>query len=293
MRLGGFHGARDAAQLDALCEKLDALGLSAISAPGRLLEMDDDECAAYGEAARARGLVVGEAGMWQNLLTDDASLRAERIERVRALLRKAERMGCRCVVSLVGTKDPSDSAAAPHPYLYTDDCKREFREVVLRILDGLDLRATKYVIEPWHNSFFYQPEEIRGFLDAVAHPALGLHLDQMNMVSQPYFYNTSELIRKTFDLLAPDVVSVHLKDVRWDHRHLFLKWDEVLIGDGVLDYGAYLTRLGALPPDTPCYCEHLKTEAEYAENFARAHAQARKAGVRFLTRRDPLAGPRA
>lgn len=284
MRLGGFFAACCAQDLESLCEKLDTYGLSAISAPRRLAEMSLDECVAFGERARSLGLVVGELGMWQNLLSDDEELRAVRIQRVRTLLGRADAMGCHCIVTLVGTKDPLDRVLAPHPYMYTDACKAEFRQVVLRILDGLDLKITKYAVEPWHNTFFYQPEEIRAFIDGIDHPSFGLHLDQMNMVNQHYFYRTAELINKTFDLLADRVVSVHLKDVRPDPFHLFLKWDEVNIGDGVMDYEVYLERLAELPADTPCFNEHLADERDYALNFARLHHLAENAGVRFLRR---------
>jgi sugar phosphate isomerase/epimerase len=284
MRLGGFFAGNSIEELEPLCEKLDTYGLSAIPAPRRLAEMSLDECAAYGERARGLGLVVGEVGMWQNLLTDDEALRSERIAKVRTLLIRAEAMGCHCVVTLVGTKDPSDLALAPHPYMYTERCKAELRATVMRILDGLDLKNTRYVIEPWHNSFFYQPQNIRAFIDSVGHRSFGLHLDQMNMVNQEFFYNTTELINQTFDLLADSVVSVHLKDINCDANHLVLKWDEVDIGDGVMDYETYLKRLAELPADTPCYCEHRGTERDYALNFARLHHLARKAGVRFLRR---------
>jgi sugar phosphate isomerase/epimerase len=282
--LGGYFGAESVDALEPLCEKLDVYGLSAIPAPSRLADMPEDECAAFGQQARGLGLVVGEAGMWENLMTDDADVQSLRIERVRRLLQRAERMGCHCVVTLVGSKDPSDRALAPHPYMYGEACKSEFREVVLRILDGLELEKTRYVIEPWHNSFFYQPAEIRAFIDRVDHPAFGLHLDQMNMVSQRTFYHTTELIHETLDLLADRVASVHLKDVRCDPSHMFLKWDEVYVGDGVMDYHTYLKRLAELPPDTPCYCEHLPAERDYALNFSRLHYLAKKAGVRFTLR---------
>ena len=116
MRLGGFFGAPTIVDLEPLCEQLDTHGLSAIGAPGGLTEMTADECLAYGARARELGIVIGEAGMWDNLLTDDESLRAQRIERVRALLRNADIMGCHCVVTLVGSKHASGSALAPHPY---------------------------------------------------------------------------------------------------------------------------------------------------------------------------------
>ena len=284
MRLGGYFSAQAVDELYGLCEKLDEHGLSAIPAPENLARMTDEACARFGLKARDLGMVVGEAGMWQNLMTDDAEARRERIETVRALLRKAEVMRCGCVVTLVGTKDRSDAVLAPHPYMYTDDCRREFRDIVVRILDGLDLQATRYVIEPWHNTFFYQPEDIRAFIDSVDHPAFGLHLDQMNLVSQKYFYNTTELIDRTFDLLADTVASVHLKDIRCDHRHMFLKWDEVHIGDGVMDYATYLKHLSQLPSDTPCFCEHMPEESDYVLNFSRLHDLAAELGLRFLRR---------
>jgi len=284
MRLGGYFGTADVDGLEPLCEQLDAHGLSAIGAPWTMMEWDDAQCAAFGEKARALGLVVGETGAWTNLMTDDAAARKERIATVRTMLGKADAMGCFSVVTLVGTKHPSDAALAPHPYMITDEAKAEFREIVLRILDGLDLKTTKYIIEPWHNTFFYQPEAIREFIDSVDHPAFGLHLDQMNMVNQEHFFRTGELIDKTFDLLGPTVASVHLKDIACDHGHMFLKWDEVYIGDGVMDYDRYLRRLAELPPDTPCYCEHMAQESEYALCFARLHHLAGKAGVQFLRR---------
>jgi len=284
MRLGGFFGANSAADLEPLCEKLDCYGLSAIPAPWKTAEMADAACAAFGEKAHALGIAVGEAGVWENLMTPDRDLQRRRIEAARTLLRKADLMGCRCMVSLVGTKDPSDHPLAPHPFMNTDACKAEFREIVLRILDGVDLKTVRYGIEPWHNTFFYKPEDAREFIDSVGHPAFGLHLDQMNMVSQRDFLNTTELINTTFDLLADKVWSVHLKDIRCDHAHLFLKLDEVFIGDGVMDYATYLKRLAALPADTTCFCEHMAEERDYAVNFARLHRLADKAGVRFLRR---------
>ncbi|MAE63325.1 MAG: hypothetical protein CMJ18_03560 [Phycisphaeraceae bacterium] len=289
MRLGGHcYGAGSIDDLDALCATLDEHGLSAILAPPGRAEMSDDECVAFGEQARSRGMVIGEAGMWQNLMTQDAALRKQRVDTVRNLLRKADLLGCRCVVTLVGTIDPTDRVLAPHPYMYTADCKSEFREIVLRILDGLDLRTTRYVIEPWHNTFFYQPEDIRAFIDTVDHPAFGLHLDQMNMVSQKDYYHTTDLINRTFDLLADAVASVHLKDIRCDDSHLFLKWDEVKIGDGVMDYDTYLKRISRLPEDVPCFCEHLPNEEAYILNFNRLHERAARAGVEFLRRESRI-----
>ena len=285
MRLGGhFFSAHTLDELEPLCEKLDTYGLSAINPPWEFEEMAIADCVKYGERARELGLVIGETGMWSNLLIEDSELRAQRINSTRGMLERAEAMECLSVVTLVGSRSPSDYSLAVHPYNYTDECRREFREIVLRILDGLDLQTTRYIIEPWHNTFFYQPEDIAEFFKEVDHPAFGLHLDQMNMVSQAGFYDTTSLINRTFDLLSDYVASVHLKDIACDDSHMFLKYDEVHIGEGVLDYDTYLKRLSALAPDMPCYCEHMETEGDFAIDWATLHYLAKKNGTEFLPR---------
>lgn len=286
MRLGGFYSAERVEDLEALCEPLDGHGLSAIPAPDRLAEMSDDECVEFGEVARSLGLVVGETGMWENLMSADADRRAARIARVRTLLRKAELMGCGCVISLVGSGDASDSMLAPDPEMLTPDGAAAFREVVLRILDGLELERTVYAIEPWRTSFFYQPDDIRAFLDDVGHPRVRLHLDLVNMVSRRSYFDTAGLAERTFALLSDRIAAAHLKDVRWIHEHMQIRWDEVMVGDGVMDLEAYLGGLETLDPDLPCFCEHLASEAEYVESFDRLHALTERIGARFLPR-DP------
>jgi len=284
VRLGGFFQANSVSELSDVCRDLDRYGLSAIGAPQNLLEMSSDTIVAFSERARTLDITIGEAGFWVNLLTQDEALRKARIKQLRQMLLKAELMDCKCVVILVGTVDPSDHPLAPHPYLYTDDCKAEFREIILHILDGLELTKSKLAVEPWHNTFFYQPEEIAAFFAEVNHPSLGLHLDQMNMINQNSFFNTTELIKQTFSLLSKEIVSVHLKDLRCDFNHMFLKWDEVLIGDGVMDYITYLKCLAKLPVDMTCFCEHFTEKSDYITSFRRLHRLAEKAGVKFLSR---------
>ena len=77
---------------------------------------------------------------------------------------------------------------------------------------------------------------------------------------------------------------MHFKDVLWDWSHMLLRLDEVLIGDGVLDYETYLRRLLELDGEVICFCEHLPGEAEYAENFSRLHRLARDLGFEFERR---------
>lgn len=284
MRLGGFYSVQDITELDLICPKLDAHGLSVIPAPYQLHRMSDDQCWEFGERAQELDIVIGEAGMWDNLMTTDRHVQEERILLVRTLLQKADKMRCKTVVTLVGSSVDTNPPLTPHPDNYSRKFKNAFRDVVLRILDKLDLRYTKYSIEPWHNTFFYQPEEIYNFIRQVDHPLLAFHLDQMNMISQQNYFKTTGLIENTFKFLGDYISSVHLKDLRCDPSYMFLKYDEVLIGEGVLDYITLLKHLSSLSTDLPCFCEHLQSEQEYLINFSRLHELAKNAGVEFRRR---------
>ena len=68
MRLGGhWFTAHSVEELDTLATDLDTYGLSAVSEP--MLEMDLASCAVLGQKAESLGIVVGEKGMWENLMS--------------------------------------------------------------------------------------------------------------------------------------------------------------------------------------------------------------------------------
>ena len=279
-----FVMPQSADQFDDIIRQLDRYGLSAIATPHGIENWRPDDCIAFGDRARKLGILVGEGVFGGNLMSADGDLVAKRTKGLRRALRNADLVQSRSHHILVGTKHSSDAVLAPHPYMYTDACKAELREVILRVMDGLDLQHTRLLIEPFNNTFFYQPEDIREFLDSVGHPRVGFQLDIVNMIALESIFDTASLINRTFDLLSPYIYAAHIKDLRWDYRHLILRWDEVLIGEGVLDLKAYLRRLSELDPDTPCYCEHLPHEASYAHNFSRIHEAAREAGLGFIPR---------
>ncbi|MBX3567464.1 MAG: sugar phosphate isomerase/epimerase [Rhizobiaceae bacterium] len=285
MRLGGVAvGPQNLAEIGPFCEKADRYGISAIVAPKAIATMTTDEAQRFGETARAAGLIIGETGFWENLITLDAALRQDRRSRLRQVMINADAMGCRSVAILAGTRHPSDKPFAAHPYMFTEACRRELRDVVLTVLDGLACTQTRLGMEPYAHSFFYGPEAVRDFIDEVGHPRFGVHLDQANMVAPADFFETGELIDRTFALLKPHVVSVHLKDLSWPVSPLGLKWEEVDLGEGMMDFDAYFRHVARLDPDMTCFCEHFATEGDYARNFVRAHDLAGRSGHSFSLR---------
>ena len=284
MRLGGWYSASSFDELDGICQKLDKHGLSVIVAPSSAIEWPNDQCKKYGQRVRDLNIIIGQWGMWENLMTENRELRNQRIKKVQTILTKADMMGVPCVVTHVGTRDPSDHSLAPHSWMYTDQCKVEFCNIVRKILDEVQLNTTHYIVKPWPNTFFFHLNAIREFIDLVDRPHFGVQFDPASMIDCNSFYKTTDLIHSAIDLLEDKILSIVLKDIKWDFHHTSIKWDEVPAGDGVMDFDTLIKRISRLPEDIPCLCEHLSAEKDYAENFRRLHALAGQAGISFKKR---------
>ena len=98
---------------------------------------------------------------------------------------------------------------------------------------------------------------------AVDRPAFAAHVDPVNLVLTPRtYFDTGTLIREIFVKLGPWIVSCHAKDIVLRHQ-LALHFDEIIIGEGMLDYRAFLTELDRLGRDVPLMLEHLD-DKDYA-----------------------------
>lgn len=284
MRAGAHWRADSIEELEPLCEILDAHGASAIHAPRGFADWSPEQCDAFGRAASALGLVIGEAGYWQNLLgAPEPELRGH-IETIRRMLVNGERMGLRCVVTLAGSFDHAAGPASVSSRNFSPDAQRRFREICLRIVDNLDLQITRYAPEPWHNGFYHQLDAIERFLADLNDERIGVHLDMANLITQLTYHDTGPVIDAAFDRLGERIVSVHAKDLHWDAGRMFLHIDEVYPGDGALDYRRFMRRLAALDPDLPVFVEHFTEDAQFKTAIVKLHQQARLAGVRFTAR---------
>jgi sugar phosphate isomerase/epimerase len=279
-----FFRAETPAELDGVAEKLDTYGLSAVVSPFRTAEMTEDECIEFGEKAASLDIIISEVHFLENLHSSDPEIADARLAEARSLLRKADLMRARCLIGFAGGAHPSGNRRIPCPENFSDSFKAAVRERVLRVLDGLDLKWTKYGLEASNKNFFYEPEDCAEFIASVDHPDFGLHLDMMNMISQATLYKTTDVINRTFELMKDRIFAAHLKDISWDWTYQFLKFDEVLVGDGLMDYPTFIGHLATMDGDFPCMCEHLVVEADYVKSFDRLHTLATDLGASWIRR---------
>ena len=97
------------------------------------------------------------------------------------------------------------------------------------------------------------------------------------------YWNNAALISECFDKLGRWLVSCHAKDIVNVHHTASLELAECQIGEGVLDYRAYLRELDRMPREVPLMLEHLDDPA-YAVARDRIFATGDEIGVRFVGR---------
>jgi sugar phosphate isomerase/epimerase len=243
-------------------------------------EADADACRAWEQAARDAGLVIAEVGAWSNPISPDEATRAAALEKCKAGLALADRIGARCCVNIAGSRGARWDG--PDPANATDETFDLIVETVREILDAVRPTRTYYTLEtmPWVPPD--SPESYERLVAAIDRKRFAVHLDPVNLVNSPRrFYDTAALLEECFRRLGAKIRSCHAKDIALADK-LTVHLDEVRPGLGGLDYRTFLRELAKLEPDVPLMMEHLPSAAEYAEAARYIRAEAEAAGVGFV-----------
>ena len=224
-------------------------------------------------------VALAEIGIWRNLITPDVEVRRRNLDYACDCLALADAIGVACAVSYIGSFEPG-TEYAPHPKNLGDEAFDAAVETARTIIDTVKPKRARFALEMMQYAL---PDSVDNYLDlirAIDRPAFAAHLDPVNLVMMPRtYFDTGALIRECFEKLGPYIVSCHAKDILL-HDRAALHLDEVMIGDGVLDYPTYLRELEKLDADVPLMLEHLDA-SEYAVARDRITAIAQPLGISF------------
>ena len=245
-----------------------AVWISDIAALGyRAAELPLDHLApaeqvdAFLAAARDADVQISEVGAWSNPIDPDPVKARTAVAYCQTRLHWAERIGAKCCVNIVGSRNPA-KWDAPHAENFTEETFDRIVRCVREIVDAVKPERTWYTLEtmPW--IFPSSPDEYLALLKAIDRPSVAVHLDPVNMINTPArLYNNGAFLTECFAKLGPYIKSCHAKDIVLREK-LTVHLDECRPGTGQLDYRTYLTELARLDPDTPLCLEHLP-EDEY------------------------------
>lgn len=269
IRLGGNLDTAGETDPGKLAEMHAAFGYSAAYGPEVPLS-DTAYIKAYREAFAARDIVIAEVGVWKNMIAPEDDIRKANFDFACERFAIADEVGALCCINFIGSVAPG-LRRGPHPDNLTKYGFDLCVDTIRALIDTVKPKRTKFCLEMMQFLLPDSPEIYLDILKAVDRPAFGVHLDPVNIVLTPRdYFKTGALIRRCFEMLGPWVVSCHAKDIVLVDK-LALHFDEVIPGQGNLDYGAFLTAISELPRDVPLMLEHLQP-GEYA--VARDHIAA-------------------
>ena len=262
MRLGGavFCNGRDPEEY-ALAHV--AKGFKAAVCPWWLPADKPEEIEAFKAAMKKYDIRIAEVGAWCNPLDPDPEVAEKNIQYMIERLRLAEALEADTCVNILGSKN-KDCWDGPCREGYSQAFFDEAVAVMQRVIDAVNPVHTRLSFEMMPFYFLDGPEEYLRFLKAIDRPAAAVHLDICNTMNNPRrLYNNTEFIRHTFELLKDYIVTLHLKDIRLNPNSGVAVFEEVLVGEGDIDYLTLLAEIKKLPEDIPAMLEHLETEEEY------------------------------
>lgn len=237
----------------------------------------DELCAAYAEA----NIQIAEFGAYGiNILEIDPALRQQNIDEICNRLAYAEETGVRCCV-IHGGSYQTGGWGQPNPENFSQRAFDETVQAVQTIVDRVQPSRTKLVMETEKYVFPDDPDIYLRLIKAIGRSGFGVHLDPINIVSSPkLLYTNGTFVKDCFAKLGPHIVSCHSKDVTTADKYPY-HIGETYSGNGLLDYGVYLTELARLDAEIPLMIEHLSAEQlPAARDFLLQKAE--EVGVSFV-----------
>jgi len=193
-------------------------------------------------AAASRRIAIAAVSGTFNMIDPVRERRDAGMRRLGQLAGACRLLGTNIVTLCTGTRDPDDMWRG-HPANGRPDAWADLlraMELALAIAEEHDLWLA---VEPETANVVDSPAKARRLLDELRSPRLKIIIDPANLFHVPDLPHQRAILDTAFDLLGPDIVLAHAKDVRIVNGTVH----HVTAGTGVMDYKHYLTLLRHIP----------------------------------------------
>ena len=235
-----------------------------------------DMIRAFRDEANRNKIIISEVGSWCNTLDPEDNRRKAALKLNIDSLNLADEIGARCCVNISGAR--GEKWDGPYPGNYAKETFDLIVENVRNIIDQVKPESAFYTLEPMPYMLPDSPDSYLELIKAIDRKQFGVHLDPVNMISDPKkYFNNGAFLKECFSKLRQHIKSIHAKDIII-MPELTIHLEERRPGLGTLDYQIFLQEVSKLK-DIPFMLEHLQSQEEYllAANFVRETAG--KAGV--------------
>jgi len=232
------------------------------------------------KAFEDEGIILAEAGYWENLLDTDGETRALHRSRMTETLALAEEIGASCALDILGSYCHGNGNSCHTALNFGEEAFEEAVEMARYFLDTVKPKTAFFAYEMFPFDITDSAENIERLVRAVDRRQFGVHLDLVNLVNCPRAYFTSgDIARDCIRRFGDKIVSCHVKDIKMKEPSISVILEEVIMGTGNIDLKAYMRQIEGLSRPIPFMMEHLKSEEEYDIAAARIRDTGKELGI--------------
>ena len=193
-------------------------------------------------AATSRRITIAAVSGTFNMIDPIRQRRDTGMRRLDHLAGACHLLGTKIITLCTGTRDPDDMWRG-HPANGRPDAWADLLRAMDQALSIAEDHDLWIAVEPETANVVDSPAKARRLLDQLRSPRLKIIIDPANLFHVEDLPHQCAILDATFDLLGPDIILAHAKDIRVVNGTVH----HVTAGTGVLDYQHYLTLLRHIP----------------------------------------------
>ena len=259
MQLGIFAKTFVRPTLEETLDAVKAHGLdcvqfnmSCVGLPTLTKRIDAELCDRILGATAVRGITLAAVSGTFNMIHPDWDKRWEDLDRLCELARACPRMGVSVITLCTGTRDHEDMWRR-HP---DNDSREAWTDLVWSVRQALRFTRESdvtFAFEPEIANVIDSAKKARWLLEEIDSTRLKVVIDPANLFHTGELSRMGLILDEAFDLLGPDIVLAHAKDLSHDGAA-----GHEAAGKGVLDYDHYLACLRRIGYDGPLILHGLE-----------------------------------
>jgi sugar phosphate isomerase/epimerase len=211
--------------------------LSCLGLPSLPDTIEDSTCRLVREGFENCGMEMAAISGTFNAVHPDPVQRQADADRCCELIRKARALGTDVVTLCTGTRDP-ESMWKRHPENEDPEAWSDLIQTMERLLPAAEESGVTLGIEPETANVINSAVKARQLLDQLKASNLKIIMDGANLFLPHQLGQMQPVLEEAFDLLGPDIVMAHAKDIVPDKAG-----PSQAAGTGALDYRLYMRLL--------------------------------------------------
>jgi sugar phosphate isomerase/epimerase len=205
-------------------------------------QIEPDLARRIGAVAASQGITIAAVSGTFNMIDPIWERREAGMHCLSQLAGACASLGTKIITLCTGTRDPDDMWRG-HPANSRPDAWADLLEAMEQALAIAEEYDLWLAVEPETANLVDSPVKARWLLDELRSPRLKVIIDPANLFHVDDLPHQSAILDAAFDLLGPDIVLAHAKDVQVVASTVH----HVAAGTGLLDYPHYLALLRHVP----------------------------------------------